>query len=183
MCRIRVTAVQDPRGNIQDFLEAAFTQDADGSARLKLLSSSKDFPWDDLVRYSIDYFLAPALPFELKRKEVWNDIPSSLRGVLDYLAERNRVRNRTVLAVLSRLSTDLNRAGIPAMALKGAACLAWDVYMEPERRFMIDVDVLVPKELFRKPSVFSSTPVMCSLRPGSQAIRWRCCVVCFRSSD
>ena len=60
-----------------------------------------------------------------------------------YLA--NAARNLYIAAALREVLAELAGAGIPAMALKGAALIE-SVYPEPALRELLDLDILVPEE-------------------------------------
>jgi hypothetical protein len=132
----------------EEFLDLAFSRSPDEADRLASLIRSHGFSWHDVLRRSIDTYLAPALQSELEGKGIWSQIPSAARDVLNLLADLNRSRNQRVLSRVSEIASTLDRIGITTVFLKGAACLASGAYVGHARRFMIDIDALVPKDRF-----------------------------------
>ncbi len=138
--------MHEPPSRIRTFLDLACSRSPDAGDRLlELLNRTVHFPWQDLLRCSIETYLAPALPFELACKGTWSQLPLEARNILEEIADLNRSRNRKILATISHISATLNRSGIASVFLKGAACLASGTYRDTAVRFMVDIDLLVPK--------------------------------------
>lgn len=84
------------------------------------------------------YFLFPTVYHRLHRLGVRDAVVTKLSGVYRFTWVKNEVARRSLAAVVGVLA----EAGLPAVALKGAALLARH-YQDPGARMMNDVDVLV----------------------------------------
>ena len=72
-------------------------------------------------------------------------VPEDLVLFFDEIFRANIDRHDRVLSHLERIGATLGAKGIPVIALKGAAELLSPTWPDPRRRFLSDVDILVPE--------------------------------------
>jgi hypothetical protein len=98
--------------------------------------------WSEFFRVT-EYALYPYLCYVLDQHHALNAIPQEARAKLDQARQAAIIRKIRRQKVLRELLQLLERRGIPAIVLKGAA-LAYLVYRDPYTRHMADLDILVP---------------------------------------
>lgn len=103
-----------------------------------------DLNWEAFIRFAEKERVLPALYRLLQRADVRSNIPTDLMGFLGSVEEMNGERNRAILAELGTVAKLLNEVGIEPVLLKGSAYLVKGVYANPARRYLGDLDLLVP---------------------------------------
>jgi hypothetical protein len=98
--------------------------------------------WSEFFRVT-EYALYPYLCYALDQLHALNAIPQEARAKLDQARQAAIIRTMRRQKDLRELLQLLERRGIPAIVLKGAA-LAYLVYPDPYTRYMADLDLLVP---------------------------------------
>lgn len=106
--------------------------------------------WEAITVYANRANLAPALRHGLSEKGLFNLAPENLRDYLNEMYGFNAERNKAIFQHLQNLVRILNHAGITPLPLKGGAALATDLYPDPAIRFMMDLDILVPDNLYNR---------------------------------
>ena len=104
--------------------------------------SLSDSAWDDLIRAAAGEFLLPALHSHLS--ETGFQPPPHIADFLAVVEDLNAERNSRILEELLDIGRLLNGIGLEPVALKGAAFLLAGVYGAPGRRYLCDLDLLVP---------------------------------------
>jgi hypothetical protein len=138
-----------PSAAVAKFLDAVFSASSTTGDQLASTVRSCSLSWGDLVRDSIDLYLAPSLRFEMQTTGVWDLVPAAAQDILGELADLNRARNQKILATISDIAMKVGARSATPVFLKGAACLMSGVYGDLARRFMMDIDVLVPADEFQ----------------------------------
>jgi hypothetical protein len=98
--------------------------------------------WDRMPELAERHALAPLLRHHLEVASI--AAPRDVQRTLFGLSLRHRRRAQLWRTLLAEMASELDRRGVRALFLKGAA-LAFTVYPEPELRPMSDIDVLVAK--------------------------------------
>jgi hypothetical protein len=106
--------------------------------------------WDEVVKLASEHAVTPTLAWALREAR---PIPHEVRDYLDVTLDLNRRRNESILDCLESALAALNSAGCEPVLLKGAAALVDDLYPAPSLRYLIDLDILVPKSRLRDASV------------------------------
>ncbi len=99
-----------------------------------------DLDWQGLMGFANEQLLVPLLHGALADKALIASVPGDVTAYLSFLANRNRERNRRLGDQIVEACGALNRAGITAMLLKGAAELMED---QPESGPARPVSVVV----------------------------------------
>jgi hypothetical protein len=118
-------------------LATAVGGDADAGAQLARLDP-------DAVHRAASHH--GVLPLLADRIATWPAIPESVRSRFRDEANRHLAGDLEREVELRRCLTALDRAGIPALVMKGAH-LAYRYYSRPDLRPRIDTDLLVPPEV------------------------------------
>ena len=114
-----------------------------GRAEKGLLSRPlSDADWEDLIRAAAAEYLLPALHCRLSEMQV--AIPQDVGDFLASVEHMNRERNEHMFDEGQAIAGALNAIEIEPVLLKGAAYLVEGVYSDPGRRYLCDLDVLVP---------------------------------------
>lgn len=100
--------------------------------------------WPAVLTRASAGLVTPALAPILDALGVTASLPGDAREFLQTVVLLNRERNRRIMAELDELAAALARAGIRAVALKGAGLLADGVFRSPACRMIGDIDLLVP---------------------------------------
>lgn len=79
----------------------------------------------------------------------WSDVPAGVAGVLQPWRDVEWPSAETLLSLQTRVITTLDRAGVPAIALKGL-CFAQRLYGGIGRRLQFDLDLLVRADDFTR---------------------------------
>ncbi len=96
--------------------------------------------WVNELPVHVRHSLGPAIWSEVLRRKIL--IPPPLREQLETQGRRNALRFLQMKAVLFKVFSEFERAGVQVMALKGAH-LALDVYPVSTMRTFCDIDLLV----------------------------------------
>jgi hypothetical protein len=108
------------------------------------LCQAPDWDWERLFQTATEEAVLPALAFAMNN-EVDLHAPREVSDFLAALLLLNRRRNQHIWEELKTTVRLLNEAGIEPVLLKGAAYLADGVYSDFGSRYLIDLDLLVPK--------------------------------------
>jgi hypothetical protein len=115
------------------------------SGRFNEWGSYSALEWEQLVQLAQAQGVGPLLYLNLSKARKFSCLPETAHNSLRGMYASSWFTNRTIIQELENLASCFSRAGIPAVALKGA-CLALTVYADASLRPMGDLDVLVPKE-------------------------------------
>jgi hypothetical protein len=99
-----------------------------------------------LIALANDYLVSPAVGSALRSKGFHGTMPQPIADYFDGMAFLNRQRNSCIREEAVFVATILNQTGIMPIFLKGAANLLSGLYADPACRYMVDVDILVPRE-------------------------------------
>lgn len=102
--------------------------------------------WERLFQTASNEALLPLLYSQFKSLDLLNLIPTDIADFLQAVETANRERNQAIIDELKAAVTLLNEVGIQPVLLKGLAYLKTAVYEDPGTRYLIDIDLLVPKE-------------------------------------
>ncbi|MCP4407560.1 MAG: nucleotidyltransferase family protein [Gammaproteobacteria bacterium] len=101
---------------------------------------------EDLVRIVSYHGIAPMIADGLVRlEENQLGIDRDLRIFFQEIREGNRLRNRKMKAQLTEAAVILAEENIPVVVLKGGCELVQPSYQEVYKRFMADLDLLIPE--------------------------------------
>ena len=100
--------------------------------------------WDGIMQEAIRHQVAPLLYAHLKTKAALLDVPVDVMDRLNQAYLYHGFKNTQLLHELSNVLTELRKAGLSNIVLKGAH-LAETVYGNPALRPMDDVDLLVKR--------------------------------------
>lgn len=78
--------------------------------------------------------------------ELREHVPEDLVLFLDEMYRANVARNDLIREQIAGIGAVLGGAGIPVVLLKGAAELVSSTWPDPDRRFLGDIDILVPED-------------------------------------
>jgi hypothetical protein len=102
--------------------------------------------WESLFQTASDEALLPLLYSQFKSLDLLDLLPSEIADFLLAVETANRERNQAIVDELKAAVTLLNGIGIQPVLLKGLAYLKTGVYEDPAHRYLMDIDLLVPKE-------------------------------------
>jgi hypothetical protein len=102
--------------------------------------------WEKLFQTASNEALLPLLHSQFKSLDLLNLLPSEIADFLLAVETANRERNQAIIAELKAAVTLLNKIGIQPVLLKGLAYLKTGDYEDPANRYLMDIDLLVPKE-------------------------------------
>jgi len=102
----------------------------------------RDPDWQEVVRNSERWGVAPVVYANLRREAVCGCVPASVAEQLRHAYRRDAIRSVTQHTALSAILLRFSESGIPVIVLKGAALGAL-VYPSPALRTMGDLDFLV----------------------------------------
>ncbi len=106
---------------------------------------------DDLVRISAAHGIAPTIADGLERLDINElDIDRDLTIFFQEIREGNRFRNQKMKAQLTEAAAILSDADIRVVVLKGGCELALPSYQQVHKRFIGDLDLLIPKTALRQ---------------------------------
>lgn len=114
--------------------------------------------WDDATWQAFGHlaYLQGVLPL-LHSSRFFHHLPPAMQDTAATGYELNRQRNQRLLAELVAALDHLQRAGIPAMPLKGAVLLLQRTYPNDADRVLHDLDILVhPPDLGRAQAVLQA---------------------------
>lgn len=130
-------------GNIYyDFLCACLRSD---EVMARTLAQTPGWSWERLFDEANKNALLPAVSLAL-RDRIDLPLPSDVSGFLSAIASLNLERNESIRLEAESVVALLNRIGIEPVLLKGSAYLVLGVFANPAERYLVDVDLLIPKE-------------------------------------
>jgi hypothetical protein len=103
------------------------------------MMQKSDAEWEVFIRWASKERVLPAVAAS------GLPCPPEIANVLSTCLDFNRERNLRILEEVKEISRLLNEAGIEPVLLKGAAYLAVGVYADPGERYLLDLDLLIPK--------------------------------------
>jgi len=112
------------------------------------LPSLSPSDWDRIIEQSVNNGVGPLLYQSLEKIEAETDIPDEVLLKLRKIYLVSALRNLRLYQQLSKILSALQKAEIPVIVLKGA-CLAEKVYCNIALRPMVDIDLLVRKDIDR----------------------------------
>lgn len=89
-----------------------------------------------------------------KTPSLTSHIPRDLEVYFAEMARANAARNHHAKTQLQEIANILLPAGIPVLALKGAADLLNPIHDGPEHRYISDLDLLIPDDRIKDAAVF-----------------------------
>ncbi len=101
--------------------------------------------WEQLVQVAQQQRVAPLLHQRIKDHALADLVPDQVLAKLHRINRGNAMRNIKLYQALAQLLETFQMHDIPTVVLKGAY-LAQAVYPNLSLRFMVDGDVVVPKE-------------------------------------
>lgn len=123
------------------FLAACFDGRPD---RLAAFRTDSAADWEGLIRAAAAEFVLPSLHSRLG--EIGIRPPSEIQDFLALVEDLNAQRNQRIVSEMLAIGRLLNGIGIEPVALKGGAFLLAGVYPKPGRRYLCDLDLLVPAD-------------------------------------
>lgn len=113
-------------------------------SRLRAMARSGVVDWEALLRLANAHLCSPLWFVRLRQDGLLEELPKELQQYLACLHDANLERNLEFRKALGEVLDALNRRGINALLLKGAATFVDDLYGDSGARIMGDLDVLVP---------------------------------------
>jgi hypothetical protein len=111
----------------------------------RTLTQTPAWSWERLFDEANKNAVLPAVSLAL-RDRIDLPIPSDVSGFLSAVANLNLERNESIRSEAEFAVALLNQIGIEPVLLKGIAFLVLGVFANPSERYLIDVDLLIPKE-------------------------------------
>jgi hypothetical protein len=108
------------------------------------LISCGNVPWPQVLLLAGNHLVTPSLGGALRRRGLFDALPTDVRYYLDGIQELNRARNRILYEELIAVAQQLNNIDVEPILLKGAIALSPDQYPGAEDRVMGDLDLLLP---------------------------------------
>ena len=102
--------------------------------------------WETLIVVANKYRVSPAISNALRRTKTLTLLPPDIVDYFDGIALLNRQRNSAIRAEAIAAARVLNGIGVTPHLLKGGANLLGGLYSDSADRFMMDLDILVPRE-------------------------------------
>jgi hypothetical protein len=109
------------------------------------LTQTPAWSWELLFDEANKNAVLPAVSLAL-RNRIHLPLPSDVSGFLSTITALNLKRNQWISSEVESVVALLNQIGIEPVLLKGTAYLALGVLSSPAERYLIDVDLLIPKE-------------------------------------
>lgn len=129
-------------GLYHEFLCACLRSD---TAHAYALLRHPHWDWEQLFQCANRDMVLPALYSTLSEGAKNGLVSSEVSDFLCAIEALNRDRNSAILAELNHAATLLNEIGIEPVLLKGVAYLAAGIYGAQGRRYLLDIDLLVPE--------------------------------------
>ena len=130
--------------NYYDLLAGCFDLDERSPNRDALREPNLN--WEFLIRTAQQELVLPSVKSSLERSGMMSQLPSEVSDFFCGVEDLNGERNETIFRELMTVVELLNKCGIEPVLLKGAAYCATGVYTNPASRYLMDVDLLVPKQ-------------------------------------
>ena len=119
---------------------------------LPIDSCQGESDWKDILWTAGEHFVTPTLLPALKRNGLWQSLSPQIHSYLYLFYELNAERNRQILELVKEVVEILGHIAIEPVMLKGGATIFELPDDEIGGRVLRDLDVLVPKELW-KPAI------------------------------
>jgi hypothetical protein len=105
--------------------------------------------WEALIATAADEGVLPALFPQIQKLGLVSELPSEVLDFFSNFQQLSLERNRAILAEAEEIGSLLGGCGIKAVFLKGIAYLLTGVYADHSRRYLSDIDILVPEAQLR----------------------------------
>jgi hypothetical protein len=130
------------RNIYHEFLCACLRSD---EVTVRTLSQATDWSWERLFDEANKNAVLPAVSLALQH---WSEmtLPSEVSDFLSAVTTLNLERNDRISRETESVAALLNQIGIEPVLLKGTAYLVLGVFASPAERYLVDVDLLIPKE-------------------------------------
>lgn len=103
-----------------------------------------------LIKLASDYWLIGALTAQLRAKEVLAKLPQQLHDYLIYLESTYQQRSETIKKEVIFATNILQAQDIDVVVIKGATNLFNGVAEPISKRYMNDIDLLIPEDKFQQ---------------------------------
>lgn len=141
-------------------------RDLEAAAAAALADASFDLV--RLAQLAGRHLITPMLAAGAAEPSLARRLPDDFRLYLEFVHAENSRRNHRLRRQLVEAARHLNRIGVEPVLLKGAIRLVDGLYPDPGRRFMRDLDVIVPRDrLFDAAECL--TPIGYSFEIGEEA--------------
>ncbi len=104
--------------------------------------------WEQFVKICSDNFVLPSIYIKFRNYNILPYLPFELSEHLKEVYELNRARNNAILEQTKSITTILNEKNIFPLFLKGTGNLLDNIYSDPGERMMIDIDYMIPEDVF-----------------------------------
>ncbi len=108
--------------------------------------SSGDVPVEDFILFCDRHLALPAVYRQMRNHTLTDLFPPELVRDLEHIYAANIQRNNGILQQVEEICTDLDKAKIAPVYLKGTAHLLDGLYAGPGERLIGDIDILVKEE-------------------------------------
>ena len=137
----------NPRLAALDFITGCLSlrSDPDIDEILHSAIVSGHLDWQIILDIANTQKIAPAFWVALRRRRLIEYLPSEIRDCLFKLHLLNIFKNKGFKEQAIEVVRQLNSIGIEPALLKGSAALFVKTFDDPGSRFMVDLDILVPK--------------------------------------
>jgi hypothetical protein len=108
--------------------------------------SGEEIDWERFVRLCSNHLILQVIYLKFWSHGLLNYLPPDLAGHLENIYQLNCNRNDQILKQIGEITTELNKANIYPVFLKGAANLLDCVYNDVGERIIGDIDLLVPEK-------------------------------------
>ncbi|WP_196885488.1 nucleotidyltransferase family protein [Aureivirga sp. CE67] len=106
--------------------------------------------WEKIICISDAHYVFPNLYIQLKNTNLLDLVPDDLVAYMEFLTEKNRERNQTILAQIERITKTLNQENIIPIFTKGTSYLVDNLYEDLGERIIGDIDFLLPEKDIEK---------------------------------
>jgi Uncharacterised nucleotidyltransferase len=110
-------------------------------------SQIENVDWSLIVKIANNHLILPSLYSSYQKNNMLDLLPGELTEQLQKIHAINTERNQEILEQVEELNVILNKHDIYPLYTKGVAHLLDELYENPGDRIMIDIDLLVGKEL------------------------------------
>lgn len=115
----------------------------------KVISSLSLQDWASVLQVALQQNVAPLLYWTICNSDLSDFLPTEIRIVLKKVYYYSLANNLVLFKALGQIIENLAQEHIPVMVLKGGA-LAQTIYPDPGVRPMADLDIVIPKEDFKR---------------------------------